>query len=240
MPWFFAVAERDHDIQNPTSREKLLQLGGYLRLDPDTRVLDVACGKCGPAILLAQAYGCRILGVEKSEEFALEGRRRAEAAGLSHLVDVVVSDAKDFALEAGAFDVALCLGASFAYGGLEETLAALVPAVRPGGAVAVGEPYWRRWPLPDGVDDIDCVPLPETLARFEAAGLALTGIVDSSLDDWDRYESLHWRALEEWLADNPGDPDAAHIRETHERSRASYFEVERPLLAWAIFVNRKR
>jgi len=239
MPWFFAVAERDHDLQNPTSREKILQLGGYVRLDPGKRVLDVACGKCGPAILLAQAYGCRILGVEKSAEFADEGRQRVEAAGVSHLVEVVTSDAKDFPLEPGAFDVALCLGASFAYDGLESTLAALEPAVPSGGFVAVGEPYWREWPLPDGVDDIGCVPLLETIARFTAAGLPLTGIIESSLDDWDRYESLHWRALEEWLAANPDDPDAPDIRDKYERFRASYLENERRLLAWAIFATRK-
>ena len=239
MPWYWDIAEAEHDIQNPTSREKLLQLGGYLRLDPDTRVLDVACGKCGPAILLAQAYGCRILGIEKAPEFVAEAEERIEAAGVSHLIEVVEGDAKAVPLEPESFDVTLCLGASFAYDGLPGTLAALVPATRSGGRVAVGEPYWREWPLPAGVDDENCVPLRETLERFEAAGLALTGIIESSLEDWDRYESQHWRALEEWLAANPDDPDAAGIRERYERYRASYFAIERRLLAWALFVNRK-
>jgi hypothetical protein len=39
------VAERDHDIQNPT---------GF-----------VACGKGGPAIVLASAYGCRRRALEE-------------------------------------------------------------------------------------------------------------------------------------------------------------------------------
>jgi SAM-dependent methyltransferase len=239
MPWYWDIAEAEHDIQNPTSREKLLQLGGYLRLDPETRVLDVACGKCGPAILFAQAYGCRILGIEKAPEFVAEAHERIEAAGVSHLIEVVEGDAKAVPLEPEAFDVTLCLGATFAYDGLPGTLDALVPATRIGGRVAVGEPYWREWPLPAGVDDMACVPLRETLQRFEAAGLALTGIIESSLQDWDRYESQHWRALEDWLAANPDDPDAPAIRTRHEKARSDYFAWERRLLAWAIFVSRK-
>lgn len=238
MPWYYAVAEADHDIQNPTSREKILQLGGYLRLDPDTRVLDVACGKCGPAILLAQAYGCHVVGVEKAPDFAAAGRERVEAAGLSHLVEVVEGDARAFPLEPEAWDVALCLGASFAFDDLDGTVAALTPAVRSGGFLAFGEPYWLEWPLPREVDDMGYVPLRETVARIEAGGLALTGMIASGRDDWDRYESQHWRALEEWLAAHPDDPDAVGIRERHEQAREDYLRWERRLLDWAIFVAR--
>ena len=42
--------------------------------------------------------------------------------------------------------------------------------------------------------------LTATAERFTATGLALTGIIAASEDDWDRYESPHWRAMEEWLA----------------------------------------
>jgi hypothetical protein len=35
--------------------------------------------------------------------------------------------------------------------------------------------------------------------------VTITGIIAASDDDWDRYESLHWRALEEWLAEHPDD-----------------------------------
>src|SRR5436190_19536402 len=135
----------------------------------------------------------------------------------------------------------MCLGASFVWGGLESTLAALAPAARDeGGAVVVGEPYWRRWPLPDGVDDGGFVPLAETAGRFAAAGLTLEALIASSDDDWDRYESLHWAALEDWLAANLDDPDAPRIQELHARNRDEYLSRGRELLGWASFVCRKR
>ena len=51
----------------------------------------------------------------------------------------------------------------------------------------------------------------------------------SSEDDWDRYETLHWRAVEEWLAANPDDPDAAEIRARHERYKRTYLRHGREL-----------
>lgn len=239
MPWYYAVAERDHQIQDPTSPDKIRQLGSLLRLGPESRVLDVACGKAGPALVLAAEFGCTILGVERAEEFVVAGRERIAKAGLGERIEIVEGDASAFPLEAEAWDAALCLGASFVYHDLDGTLAALTPAVRSGGFVAVGEPYWREWPLPPGVDDEGWVTLPETLRRFEAAGLAPIGLIAASDDDWDRYESLHWRALEEWLAANPDDPEAPGIRERHERNRDVYLLTHRRLLGWAIFAALK-
>ena len=239
MPWYFAVAERDHEIQNPTSPEKIRRLGEALRLGPQSEVLDVACGKAGPALILAQTFGCRITGVERAPEFAEAARERVAAAGLGDRIEIVARDATQFALEPDCYDVAMCLGASFVWDGLPGTIAALTPTARPRGHVVVGEPYWRYWPLADGVDDEGFVSLAGTAGRFRAAGLALESLIASSEDDWDRYESLHWRALEEWLAQNAEDPDAAEIRRRHEHNREDYLRRGRELLGWAIFVGRK-
>jgi SAM-dependent methyltransferase len=233
--WPWEVAERDHELQNPTSPDKIRLLGDYLRLTPESRVLDVACGKCGPAELLATRHGCRILGIEVRPGFADEARSRVEFAGLGELIEVRTADAAEVELEPESFDAALCLGASFVWGTIAEAAAVLCPAVRGGGFVAIGEPYWRQWPLPGGIDDRGYVDLTGTIERFEAAGLATTGIIAASADDWDRYESLHWRALEEWLAEHPDDG----IRRRHEQRRSDYLRYQRALLGWAIFVGRR-
>jgi SAM-dependent methyltransferase len=239
VPWFFAVAERDHDLQNPTGPDKIRLLGDRLRLGPGSRVLDMACGKAGPAVLLASSFGCSVVGVERAPEFAADARRRVRESGLEDRIEIVEGDAEAYAFEPGAFDAALCLGASFVWDGLAGTLAALTPAVRSGGHVVVGEPFWNVWPLPEGIDDEGYLPLLETVASFDDAGLALVTLIASSLDEWDAYESLHWRALEEWLAANPADPDAAAIRGRHEHARDRYLRFQRALLGWAIFVARK-
>lgn len=243
MAWYYAVVEREHELQNPTSADKIRLLGERLRLGGGSEVLDVASGRGGPALVLAEQYGCRITCVERAPEFAEAARRRVSEAGLDGVVEVVEFDARAFPLEPEHYDAALCLGASFVWDGLEGTLAALVPAVRPGGFVAVGEPYWRRWPLPQGFEPEpgeDFVTLADTVERLAAAGFEPVTVIDSSLDDWDRYETLHWLAADEWVAEHPGDPDAAEIRARARRYRERYLRWTRDLLGWAIFVGRKR
>src|ERR1051326_1404823 len=234
MPWYYAVAERDHEIQNPTSAEKIRLLGERLRLRPDSRVLDVACGKCGPAIVLAQEFGCAITGIERAPEFAAEARERVEASGLGDRIEGIEADASEAEIEPARYDAALCLGASFVWGDLKGTLLHLRNAARPGGHVVVGEPYWRRWPLPGGIADDGYVSLHDTVDRFRGADLTVETLIDASLDDWDRYQTLHWRAIEEWLAENPHDPDADEIRRRHEEWRNAYLRWERDLLGWAM------
>jgi SAM-dependent methyltransferase len=240
MAWPWETVERDHDIQNATSPEKIRLLGEHLRLGPESRVLDIACGKGGPALILAATFGCSILGIEVREGFAGEARARVAAAGLESLVEVQTADAATVAFEPGAWDVALCLGAAFVWGNIADAAAALHPAVRDGGSVAIGEPFWRQVPPPEGAHDGDFVSLSETVARFERAGFATTGIIAGSEDDGDRHNSLHWRAIEEWLVEEPDHPDAAAIRAQHEERRARYFRVDRAALGWAIFSGLQR
>jgi SAM-dependent methyltransferase len=235
MTWPWEVAERDHEIQDPTSAEKIRLLGEYLRLDGSSRVLDLACGKAGPAIVLAEALGCRIHGVELRPQFADAARARIAERGLDGLVSIETADAARYPLEPDVWDAALCLGASFVWGHIGDAARMLAPAVRPGGFVAIGEPFWRK----AGVAEADFVDLASTVDRFQSAGLALTGLVAASEDDWDRYESLHWRALEEWLADQAGHPDAAAIRARHLAAREDYLRSQRARLGWAIFAGRK-
>jgi SAM-dependent methyltransferase len=241
IPRYFVVAERDHELQNPTSEEKLLLLGRRLRLGPGSRVLDVASGRGGPAILLARELGCTIEGIEIAPEFHAAAVERASRAGVADLVSFRLADAAREELAAGAYDAALCLGASFVYDGLAGTLDALEPSVRPGGHVVVGEPYWRSWPLPEDYEERDepFTSLDGTVAIFESGSLRVVTLIDSSLDDWDRYETLHWRAVEEWLAEHADDPDADEVRAAHERWKRSYLRHGREHLGWAIFVGWK-
>jgi len=241
MTWWYAVVEARHELQNPTSPEKIRELGARLDLGPDSHVLDIASGKGGPALLLAETFGCRLTCVERAPEFVAAARERTAAAGLEDRIEIVEADAATY--ELGRYDAALCLGATFAYGGLVPTLERLRGAAP---LLAVGEPYWREWPLPAGAEgdgeervaEEEFLPLSETIERAESAGVRVVSLIASSQDDWDRYESLHWLALDEWLAANPDHPQAEEFRVRGAAQRARYLAWERAVLGWAIFVCR--
>jgi SAM-dependent methyltransferase len=239
MTWWHAVVESQHEIQNPTSPEKILLLGERLGLGPGSHVLDLASGRGGPALLLAAEFGCRLTCVERAPEFVAAARERVAAAGLEDRIELVAADGATF--ELGRYDAALCLGATFVFGGLGPTLERLRPAAP---LLAVGEPYWRERPPsppaagPRRTDEGEWLPLAQTVERAESTGVRVVSLIASSEDDWDRYESLHWQTLDEWLAANPGHPQADEFRELGAARRARYLGWERAAMGWAILVCR--
>ena len=86
IPRYYIVAERDHELQNPITADKRRLLGERLRLGRDSRVLDIASGRGGPAVLLAREFGCTVEGVEIAPEFHAVSVERAAAAGLGERV----------------------------------------------------------------------------------------------------------------------------------------------------------
>jgi SAM-dependent methyltransferase len=242
MTWWHAVVEARHGLMNPTSPEKIRLLGERLDLGPGSHVLDIASGHSAPAILLAETFGCRLTCVERAPEFLAVARERIAAAGLEERIELVEADAAMY--ELGNYDAALCLGATFVYGGLVPTLERLAPTAP---QVAVGEPYWRVWPLPPDAGGADeprrtaeneFLPLAATVERAESTGVRVVSLIASSEDDWDRYESLHWQTLDDWLAQNPDHPQAEEFRARGAAHRARYLRWEQSALGWAIFVCR--
>jgi hypothetical protein len=241
MTWWHAVVEAKHDLMNPTSPEKIRLLGERLGLGPQSHVLDIASGTCGPALILAAEFGCRLTCVERAPEFVGQGRQRVAEAGLADRIEIVETDAESF--ELGRYDAVLCIGATFAYGGLVPTLERLRPAAP---LLAVGEPYWRVWPLPpdpfagehERTAESEWLPLPQTVERFESTGVRVVSLIASSQDDWDRYETLKWQTFDEWLTANPGHPQADEFRQRGVAERARYLAWERDAMNWAIFVCR--
>ena len=119
------------------------------------------------------------------------------------------------------------------------------PALKPGGLILVGEPYWLQPPTDEVLASIefgadDYTSLLGTMERIESAGLELVEMVLANGDSWDRYVASQWRTIDSWLRANPEDPDAAGLRAWNEKNRRSYLAYERDLFGWGVFVTRMK
>ena len=141
-------------------------------------------------------------------------------------------------------DLAICLGASWIWGGHRGTLRELRRITRPGGSVLVGEPYWIHDPDPaylaasELTADI-CSTIDGNLAIGREEGLTPLYVMPSRLEDWDRYEFLQLRAAERYAVANPADPDVPELLERVHRERDGYLRWGRDTLGWAIYLFRR-
>jgi len=213
------VVERFHTFQNPTSEHKLDRLIEYCEVADGHRVLDIGCGKAWVLRRMAASHSIDGVGIDIRDAFLDEARSHiAEAPGRGRIT-LHRMPAGEYRADPHSFDIAICTGASCAIGTFEQLLEWLRPFVKPGGVLAVGDIYARTVPLPlelaahfEGGAQRS---LADTAALLNTDGLTLIGLIDSSVDDWDRYESLHWQAADAWVQDNPD----------HAEKRASWLGV---------------
>jgi len=64
---YYDIRHKRHLLCNPMNKEKFERLRRLLRLEPETRVLDIACGKGEFLIRLAELYDISGVGVDISQ-----------------------------------------------------------------------------------------------------------------------------------------------------------------------------
>jgi SAM-dependent methyltransferase len=246
---FFEIAEANVRIHNPINEEKLMQLGAICRPTSQTTMLDLACGAGELLCLWSATYGMSGIGIDLSEVFTADARRRAAELKVSDRVTIIQGDAARSATLlpelAQHFDIVSCVGASWIGGGLVGTLKLMRPFLKsaPNSLMLAGEPFWSEPPTAEAMaalespGDLYC-DLPDTVKRFNEAGYKVLHWVAANLDTWDEYQNHWWMNIERWLRENPNDPDAAELKRWGEVSKQNYLRYERRYLGWATFVIR--
>jgi ubiquinone/menaquinone biosynthesis C-methylase UbiE len=83
------------------------ELAELARITADMSVLDVGSGVGGPARFLAATYGCRVTGIDLSEQFVDAARYLTGRTGQSGLVSFEIASALELPFDDGSFDIAL-------------------------------------------------------------------------------------------------------------------------------------
>src|SRR5512138_41370 len=99
IPRIFTITESAHRIHNPLTPEKLAMLGEVLRLQPGTRILDLGSGSGEMLCTWARDYGITGTGIDMSQLFTGQAKRRAEELGVSDRVRFIHGDAAGYVAE---------------------------------------------------------------------------------------------------------------------------------------------
>ena len=241
---YYGITHADHVVCNPTSVERLDEVIELLQLEPSASAWEGGSGKGEFLIRLAERYGVRASGIDISPWEVPVARERAAARVPGVDLRFVEADASTQPAASDSVDLAICLGASWIWGGYRGTLVELRRIARPGGLIVVGEPYWIHEPDPaylasSGMTADLCATIDGNLAIAREEGLTPLYLQPSRLEDWDRYQFLQLRAAESYAATHPHDPDVSEVLQRAYRESEEYLRWGRDTLGWGIYLFRR-
>lgn len=118
-------------IRGDTATKELIELSGFT---PDMHILDVGCGIGGSTRRLAHETGCRVTGIDLSEEYIDTARRLTELLNMQDRVDFHATSALELPFDDDAFDgvwsLQMNMNVEDKLGWLKETYRVLKPGGR--------------------------------------------------------------------------------------------------------------
>ncbi|RMH03312.1 MAG: class I SAM-dependent methyltransferase [Planctomycetota bacterium] len=229
---------------NPVPLETLEEWCGGLPLGSESRILDVGCGRAELLHRLAARFGCRGLGVDPDREALALAREAAERLGTGDRVALIEAPFRPEVVTDASQDLALCLGSTQAFDGLETALWVLRERVRPGGHLLIGEGFWRREPAPEYLELLGCEvgDLHSHLVNLrlaEEAGLEVARAREATDEEWREYEDRVHANLIRWCDEHADDPRAADLRGHTERWRRGWEIHGRTTLGFGLYLLRR-
>ena len=239
---YYEVTHWRHNVMNPSSPERLDELGRMVRLKSGQRMLDVGCGHGELLLRWHSHHGIGGVGIDASPYHAKRAMDRVAEAGASDAIQILHQEGELFASNE-TFDIAACVGASWIFGGHGGTLDALRRFSKPGGLIVVGEPYWIGEPpmdylVAEGLKRDQFTDLAACGAAALQRGLELVWMTRSTSRDWDRYEMLQCASLDEYAASHPEDADLDAIRRKRRKYNENYLRWGHACLGWALWAFR--
>ena len=171
------------DSFHPGGQALTEHLGELLHLGPASSVLDVASGQGTSAILLAQRFGCRVLGIDYGHTAVQQANERAQALGLAHLVSFQQGDAERLPVPDATFDAVICECAFCTFPDKSTAASEFQRILKPGGRVGLSD-ITRTGEIPEELQGLlawiaciaDAQPVEHYLDYLTTVGLAIDAV----------------------------------------------------------------
>jgi ubiquinone/menaquinone biosynthesis C-methylase UbiE len=163
------------------------RLGELLALTRESHVLDVASGRGTSAFHLAESFGCKIMGVDLSEENVGLATQETAQRGLAGKVSFQLGDAERLPFGDGTFDAIICECAFCTFPGKPVAAQEFYRVLKPGGQLGLSDLTRTEAAVP-GLEGLlswiacigDALPAERYVAILQKAGFQVMCTEDHS------------------------------------------------------------
>ena len=118
-------------------RNATLELAQQMKLDENSRVLDIGSGLGGPARTLAEKYGCHVTGIDLTPSFCEAAMAMSNWVGLGGRTVFRQADATDLPFTDNQFDAAMTIHVAMNIPAKDQMYAEARQVVKTGGIFAI-------------------------------------------------------------------------------------------------------
>lgn len=118
-------------------RAATMELAHAAGVDSTKRVLDVGSGVGGTSRCLAREFGCRVTGIDLTEEYCRAASMLSDRIGLAHLVDFRQGDATNMPFPDASFDIVWSEHAAMNIPDKSKLYREMCRVLKPGGTLAI-------------------------------------------------------------------------------------------------------
>jgi cyclopropane fatty-acyl-phospholipid synthase-like methyltransferase len=238
---FTTITHRSHVFCSPMNDGKAELLLEHLELDRAQRVVDIGCGKGELLIRMVEQFRIEGVGVDRSPTLLSIARERSRKAGISGRISFLEHDVGTYTADSTCFAAGLCIGSGAAFGFFADVAKRMSRLVQPGGLLLIGDCYWKQEPAEEylqflGIDRKVYSSHEGNLETARQLQLRPLWSTTSSDEEWDAYEELYRRNIEDYVAENPEDPDVPAMIEQVRTWNRMYHEHGRSTLGFGFYL----
>ena len=126
-----------------------MKLADDCQVNKDTSVIDIACGKGTTSILLAEKYGCKVTGIDLSNDLIDYAKELARKRRLDARIDFRVGNALDLPFNDNEFDFAISQAILVLVPDKKRAIKEAFRVIKPGGCAGWIELSWKEDPPAD-------------------------------------------------------------------------------------------
>ena len=184
-------------------RKATMELAAQMKLQPDSRVLDIGSGLGGPARTIAEEYGCQVTGIDLTEAFCEAAQVMSGWVRLGDRCAFQQGDATALPFESRQFGSALTVHVAMNIPDKDKMYQEARRVLKPGGIFAIydvlqGEGGDVLFPVPWARESsISHLASPEEMdSLLNDAGFKVLDVQDSSDESHDWFTAMRARIAE--------------------------------------------